>query len=81
MKNAALQWVEQVRQALTRLLAVEDAPEYDIRWLIRRCEDTFLYPDDIQKASVAQLIKDLANFEREFPGLFAADLLAGPGAQ
>ncbi len=81
MKNNALQWVDQVRHELTRLLAVEDAPEYDIKWLIHRCDDTFLYPDDVQKASIAQLIKDLADFEGEFPGLFAAKLLPGPGSE
>lgn len=81
MKNNALQWVEQVRHELVRLLVVADAPEYDIKWLIHRCDDTVLYPYDIQKASVAQLIKDLADFESEFPGLFAADLLLGPRAE
>lgn len=81
MKSNALQWVDHVRQDLTRLLAVENAPEYDIEWLIHRCNDTFLYPDDVQRASVAQLIKDLASFENKFPGLFAAELLPGPASQ
>ncbi len=79
MKNTkALQWVDQVRHDLTLLLTSEDAPVYDIEWLLLRCDDTFLYPKDVQKASVAQLVKDLANFECKCPGLLSPDLLVGP---
>ena len=78
MKSEILLWVGRVRHELTQLLEVADAPVLDVGWLIKRCDDTFLYPPDLQKASVAQLVKDLAEFEVEFPGRLSSELLLGP---
>lgn len=74
-------WVLQVIENLQALLSREDAPVEDIDWLLLRCQDTLRYTcdwDDWRRASTRQLIKDLASFEKDFPGLLPQDLLLGP---
>ena len=65
----------------SRLLLLERAPSPkplgDIGWLRTRCDDT-LRPgvnEHWRCLSLAQLKKDVTNFNTEFPGLLAPDLL------
>lgn len=77
MENNNVLWVKRVRRALTRLSKMDEAPALDIKWLMLRCDDTLRYPEDIQRASALELVKDLAAFDEIFPG-HMSDLLRGP---
>jgi hypothetical protein len=79
LENAtARKVVEAVR---ARLAALErepgpDIPPYDVLWLKERCESTLRGGNDYWcRLSLRQLKKDVANFDKEFPGLLDPDLL------
>lgn len=70
------EWLASARDALADALKKPRAPVYDIRWLIGRCDDTANMSGPLRDASLAQLRKDLRDFEEEFPGVLPPHVLA-----
>jgi len=72
----AKQIVEALRSCLTVLEKTPGAPRGDAEWLRIRCDDTLLGGDEYWcKLSLRELEKDVVNFNTEFPGLLAPDLV------
>jgi hypothetical protein len=61
-------WIQQIRQQLIDMSKRPNVPILDIEWLIRRCEDTINMQGHWRQASLEQLIKDVQDFDSEFPG-------------
>lgn len=73
--DAAIACVEALADHLKQLAASVPDAYHDLDWLRLRCEDTLSYHGQLQQASMGQLVKDLAAFNEEFPGVLSPEFL------
>ncbi|MGK4001469.1 hypothetical protein WMF31_02510 [Sorangium sp. So ce1036] len=67
--------VERLRDCLLALERSVDVPRLDVEWLRLRCDDTLRFHGQLQRDSLRQLQKDVADFVEEFPYLIPASLI------
>ncbi|AUX46618.1 uncharacterized protein SOCE26_081240 [Sorangium cellulosum] len=72
-------WLQRLRARLLEVLDGPGVPVLDIEWLLLRCDDTLAMEGDWRQRSLHQLVKDVQDFNSEFPGYLPDDLLRQPG--
>jgi hypothetical protein len=72
------QWLQNLEIALQDTLRRSDVPTLDIEWLLHRCRDTQTFSGEYHDSSLRQLMKEVAEFSDEFPGLLPAEILICP---
>ncbi|WP_437965512.1 hypothetical protein WMF04_38640 [Sorangium sp. So ce260] len=72
---ATIETVERLRTCLLALERSIDVPRLDVEWLRLRCDDTLRFRGQMQRDSIRQLQKDVAQFVAEFPHLIPVSLL------
>lgn len=66
-------WLRELEAALVSLIASCGSVEGDLfhsaHWLLLRCRDNYVYTGELREASMRVLVKDVANFVEEYPGV------------
>jgi len=63
-----VEWTRVIAKELEAAMAQRGAPQLDLEWLLLRCQDTLRGTGRAARVSGLQLLRDVAEFDAEFPG-------------